>query len=118
MKNKRFSFKYSNDYIFIVQIVACNFSTRTGSRKIFDSVDDAVKDIPDGAKLLVGGFGLCGIPENLISAVIKHAPKELTIVSNNAGIRAVNTPTKNVSFFISFVHFSQKVSITLDWDFY
>lgn len=44
-----------------------------------------MKDIPDGAKLLVGGFGLCGIPENLIGAVLKHGAKDLTVVSNNAG---------------------------------
>lgn len=42
-------------------------------------------DIPDGSKLLVGGFGLCGIPENLIDALLKKGTKDLTIVSNNAG---------------------------------
>lgn len=54
-------------------------------RKIFESCDDAVKDIPDGAKLLVGGFGLCGIPENLIASLSKKGTKDLTVVSNNAG---------------------------------
>lgn len=54
-------------------------------RKIFDSCDEAVKDIPDGAKLLVGGFGLCGIPENLIDSLLRKGTKDLTIVSNNAG---------------------------------
>lgn len=44
-----------------------------------------MKDIPDGAQLLVGGFGLCGIPENLISAMLKQGAKDLTVVSNNAG---------------------------------
>lgn len=62
----------------------CSYSTNK-NRKIFASADDAVKDIPDGAKLLVGGFGLCGIPENLIGAVLKHGSKDLTVVSNNAG---------------------------------
>lgn len=52
---------------------------------MFGSVDEAVKDIPDGAKVLVGGFGLCGIPENLIAAVLKQGAKDLTVVSNNAG---------------------------------
>lgn len=66
--------------------MTCNFSTiRPGNRKIFASVDDAVKDIPDGSKLLVGGFGLCGIPENLIGALLKQGAKDLTVVSNNAG---------------------------------
>lgn len=65
--------------------MSCKYST-TKKSKIFDSVGDAVKDIPDGAKLLVGGFGLCGIPENLISAVLEHGSKDLTVVSNNAGV--------------------------------
>lgn len=66
--------------------MACNFSTTNRSAsKVFESAQDAVKDIPDGAKVLVGGFGLCGIPENLIAAMIKHGAKDLTVVSNNAG---------------------------------
>lgn len=44
-----------------------------------------MKDIRDGSKLLVGGFGLCGIPENLIKALNNKPVKELTVVSNNAG---------------------------------
>lgn len=63
----------------------CQFSTQSKNKKIFASAEEAVQDIPDGAKLLVGGFGLCGIPENLISAILKHGAKELTVVSNNAG---------------------------------
>lgn len=57
-----------------------------GNGKVFCSVDEVVSDIPDGAKLLVGGFGLCGIPENLISAVLKRGAKDLIVVSNNAGV--------------------------------
>ena len=57
-----------------------------GDGKIFKSVEDVVSDIPNGAKLLVGGFGLCGIPENLIDAVLKKGSKDLIVVSNNAGI--------------------------------
>ncbi|KAF7414687.1 hypothetical protein HZH68_003176 [Vespula germanica] len=56
-----------------------------GNGKIFNSVDEVVSDIHDGAKLLVGGFGLCGIPENLITALLKKEIKQLTVVSNNAG---------------------------------
>ncbi len=48
--------------------------------------DAAVAGIQDGATILLGGFGLCGIPENLIAALRKKGTKELTLVSNNAGI--------------------------------
>lgn len=55
------------------------------SSKVFNSSAEAVADIPDKAKLLVGGFGLCGIPENLINALLQKGSTDLTIVSNNAG---------------------------------
>jgi 3-oxoacid CoA-transferase subunit A len=48
--------------------------------------DEAVKDIPDGAVIMMGGFGLCGIPENSIAALLKHGSKNLTFISNNAGV--------------------------------
>ncbi len=54
--------------------------------KVFDSADAAIADITDGAAILVGGFGLCGNPENLITALHKKGTKNLTIVSNNCGI--------------------------------
>lgn len=57
-----------------------------GDGKVFKCVDEVICDMPDGAKLLVGGFGLCGIPENLIAAVLKKGVKDLTVVSNNAGV--------------------------------
>src|SRR6202047_1346438 len=50
------------------------------------SADAAIEKIHDGATILMGGFGLCGIPENLIAAVRRKGTKSLTIVSNNAGI--------------------------------
>jgi 3-oxoacid CoA-transferase subunit A len=50
------------------------------------SADDAVALIPDGARILVGGFGLCGIPENLIAALRQRGTKHLTVISNNAGV--------------------------------
>lgn len=53
--------------------------------QIYDSPEEAVKDIKDGSKILCGGFGLCGIPENLIEALRKQGTKDLTVVSNNAG---------------------------------
>lgn len=54
--------------------------------KVFDSADDAVADVPDGATIAVGGFGLCGNPENLIRALHRKGVKGLTIVSNNCGV--------------------------------
>ncbi len=54
--------------------------------KIYQNADDAIADIQDGAVLMLGGFGLCGIPENCISALVKKAVKQLTCISNNAGV--------------------------------
>src|SRR5215211_6946249 len=54
--------------------------------KVISSADEAVKDISDGSTLVVGGFGLCGIPENLINALVQSGAKGLTCVSNNAGV--------------------------------
>ena len=53
-------------------------STARRDATFYESASDAVADIPDGAKLLVGGFGLCGIPENLIAALISSGVKKLT----------------------------------------
>jgi len=50
------------------------------------SADAAIAKLTDGATILMGGFGLCGIPENLIAAVRRKGVKDLTIVSNNAGV--------------------------------
>src|SRR5688572_15878777 len=54
--------------------------------KVLASADEAVAVIPDGATIMMGGFGLCGIPEHLIAALHRRGTKNLTIVSNNAGI--------------------------------
>jgi 3-oxoacid CoA-transferase subunit A len=54
--------------------------------KVFLDPDDAVRDIRDGATVMVGGFGLCGIPENLIDALHRGGSTNVTIISNNAGI--------------------------------
>eukprot|EP01035_Chromulina_nebulosa_P046162 gene46162-62525_t len=54
--------------------------------KVFASADDAIHDISDGATLLLGGFGLCGIPENSIAALVRKGVKNLTCISNNAGV--------------------------------
>jgi 3-oxoacid CoA-transferase subunit A len=54
--------------------------------KVVANADAAVRDIPDGATLMVGGFGLCGIPENLIRALVRKGVKNLTTISNNVGV--------------------------------
>jgi 3-oxoacid CoA-transferase subunit A len=54
--------------------------------KVVANSAEAVQDIPDGAVLMVGGFGLCGIPENLITALREKGVKDLTVISNNAGV--------------------------------
>ena len=50
------------------------------------SADEAVALIPDGATIMMGGFGLCGIPETLIAALLRRGTRELTVISNNAGV--------------------------------
>lgn len=54
--------------------------------KVVVSADAAIQDIQDGMTLMLGGFGLCGIPENCIAALIKKGVKQLTCISNNAGV--------------------------------
>ncbi len=54
--------------------------------KVVLNADEAIKDINDGATIMLGGFGLCGIPENCISAIVKKGIKNLTCISNNAGV--------------------------------
>ena len=54
-------------------------------KKVVKSAAEAVRDIPDGASIMVSGFGLCGIPENLITALRDQGAKGLTVMSNNAG---------------------------------
>ena len=54
--------------------------------KVVTDASEAVQDILDGAWIMLGGFGLCGIPENCIAALVKKGIKDLTCISNNAGI--------------------------------
>jgi 3-oxoacid CoA-transferase subunit A len=54
--------------------------------KVLPSAEAAVATIPDGASILMGGFGLCGIPENLIHALHARGTRDLTVISNNAGV--------------------------------
>src|SRR5690349_2202518 len=55
-------------------------------QKVFTNADEAIKDIPDGATIMLGGFGLSGIPENCIAALVRKGIKNLTCISNNAGV--------------------------------
>ncbi len=54
--------------------------------KVFKNAEEALHDVHDGSTIMLGGFGLCGIPENCISALEKKGTKELTCISNNAGV--------------------------------
>src|SRR6476620_11155195 len=54
--------------------------------KVFANAEKAIFDIKDGSVLMLGGFGLCGIPENCIAAMVKKGIRDLTCISNNAGV--------------------------------
>lgn len=53
--------------------------------KVVESVEEALADVPNGARIMFGGFGLCGIPENMIAELGKKGTKDLTVISNNCG---------------------------------
>jgi 3-oxoacid CoA-transferase subunit A len=57
-----------------------------GFNKVFKTADEALAGIEDGMTLMLGGFGLCGIPENSIAALVRKGTKNLTCISNNAGV--------------------------------
>lgn len=54
--------------------------------KVFKNAEEALHDVTDGSVIMLGGFGLCGIPEHCISALVKKGVKDLTCISNNAGV--------------------------------
>jgi 3-oxoacid CoA-transferase subunit A len=54
--------------------------------KVLANAEEAIRDVKDGAVIMLGGFGLCGIPENSIAALVKKGVKNLTCISNNAGV--------------------------------
>lgn len=75
----------ANQHIF--KIIGCSFSTSNKrDAQFYTDAIEATKDIPAGSKLLVGGFGLCGIPENLINGLLESKVNNLTVVSNNCGV--------------------------------
>jgi 3-oxoacid CoA-transferase subunit A len=55
-------------------------------QKVFNNADEAIAEIQDGSVIMLGGFGLCGIPENCITALVKKGVQQLTCISNNAGV--------------------------------
>jgi len=57
-----------------------------GLNKVVGNADDAIADIPNGSTIALGGFGLCGIPENCIAALVRKGTTALTCISNNAGV--------------------------------
>ncbi len=57
-----------------------------GLNKVVANADEAIKDIQDGMTIMLGGFGLCGIPENCIHALVRKGVKNMTCISNNAGV--------------------------------
>ena len=72
-------------FVYLVQLLSV-FRGANAMNKVVANADEAVRDIPDGATLMVGGFGLCGIPENLVAALAKKGVKNLHTISNNVGV--------------------------------
>ena len=77
-------------------------STVVKKNKVFPSSAEAVKDIPNGATILIGGFGPCGLPDNLLTAVKNAGPKKLHVIGNNAGTKDFGWHDINFSFQIPF----------------
>ena len=63
-----------------------HISNETGMNKVLSSAEEAIRGIEDGMTLMLGGFGLCGIPENCIAALVRAGIRDLTCISNNAGV--------------------------------
>src|SRR6202047_3118194 len=57
--------------------------------KVVANADEAIRDVFDGATIMIGGFGLCGMPENLIRALARRGTKNLRTISNNVGVDGV-----------------------------
>lgn len=69
----------------IISVLRRKLSSKVSGGKVFASADAAVADVPAGAKLLCGGFGLTGTPDNLIMALQRAGTSQLTVVSSNVG---------------------------------
>src|SRR6266478_7548568 len=66
-----------------------SFRILLAMNKVVASADEAIRDVFDGATIMIGGFGLCGMPENLIRALLRKGSKNLTTISNNVGVDGV-----------------------------
>ena len=71
----------------MIRLLTCHLITiHLAMNKVVTSAEEAIQDVFDGASIMVGGFGLCGNPENLIRALAAKGVKNLTTISNNAGV--------------------------------
>lgn len=77
---------YFTNRLIEVRIFLYQSIRRFQMKKVIHSFEDVMADIPDGTTIIVGGFGLCGIPEKAIESIRKKGTKDLTIVSNNCGV--------------------------------
>jgi 3-oxoacid CoA-transferase subunit A len=66
-----------------------SFRILLAMNKVVASADEAIRDVFDGATIMIGGFGLCGMPENLIRALVRKGSRSLTTISNNVGVDGV-----------------------------
>ena len=64
----------------------CACFTISAVNKVVANADEAIRDVFDGATIMIGGFGLCGIPENLIRALVRKGTRDLHTISNNVGV--------------------------------
>ena len=80
----RWSFKLRN-----YQLHKCSIKILGAMNKVVANADEAIRDVFDGATIMIGGFGLCGMPENLIRALVRKGTKNLHTISNNVGIDGV-----------------------------
>lgn len=87
-KNKMFSriAQHSNKKFLSLQARTFSHHTPQNGSKIYSTAAAAVQDVKDGNTLLIGGFGVCGVPQSLINALEKSGKKNFTCVSNNAGV--------------------------------
>jgi 3-oxoacid CoA-transferase subunit A len=74
---------FSEYFFLILEFLTSHYNTMN---KVVKNADEAIIGIKDGMTLMLGGFGLCGIPENTIAALVKSGIKNLTCISNNAGV--------------------------------
>lgn len=85
IRSKATSYLAKNPQALLKNSLVSPLGQRGFAAKIFASPEEAIEDIPHGASIAFGGFGLCGLPENLITALAKKGTKDITCISNEAG---------------------------------